>query len=104
DVDNLRRASDLLADAPCKVLDGDLLGVPDVEDLADGALFRRQLDERTDDIRDVGETARLRAVAEDGHRHAFERLSRERRDHHAVAARLTGPDGVEEADDDDREI
>ena len=47
-----------------------------------------ELHQRADDVADVGEAARLRAVAEDGDRLAGERLPDERRDDHAVLAGL----------------
>ena len=57
-----------------------------------------------DDVGDVAEAARLRAVAVDGDRLARQALPHEVRDHHAVAAGLARPDGIEEARDDHRQL
>ena len=60
------------------------LAVADIEDLADGAGFVDQGYHGAHDIADVGEAARLRAVAEHGDRLAGEGLPHEGRDHHPI--------------------
>ena len=61
-------------------------------------------EQRADDVGDVLNAPRLRAVAEHRDRLAGERLPHEVRDHHAVLARLARADGVEEAHDDHRQL
>ena len=81
--------------------DGDLLAVADVEDLARPRAARPpSASSAPTTSRDVAEAARLRAVAVHGDRLARQRLPHEVRDHHAVAAGLARPHGVEEAHDD----
>src|SRR5690348_5537593 len=60
----LRQPADRLG----QLLDGDLLGRPDVEHFADRAGMVEELRQRADGVADVAEAARLRAVAEDRHR------------------------------------
>src|SRR6266568_3008824 len=92
-----------LLDAAGEIADGDLLAVADVEDLADGPGLVDQGYHSLHNVPDVGEAARLGAVAEHRDRLAGERLTDEVRHHHPVLTRLARTDGVEETDDDDGE-
>ena len=56
-----------------------------------------QRDERVHHVVDVGEAARLLAVAVDAQRLVAQRPAHEARHDHAVATRLARPDGVEQA-------
>src|ERR1044072_3870549 len=68
-----------------------------VVNLADGARVFSDSDERIHHVRNVRETARLRAVAKDRNVLACERLLNEVRNDHSVAPRLSGADCVEQA-------
>ena len=101
---DLGRAAGHRLDLGGEVPDRDLVAVADVEDLADRAGLVDQGYHSPHDVPDVGEAARLRAVAEDRDRLAGERLAHEVRNHHPVLAGLPGPDGIEEPHDDDGQL
>ena len=84
--------------------DRHFLARPDVEDLADRPGMIHQRHQGSDDVADVGEAARLVAVAVDRDRPAGERLLDERRHDHAVLPGLARSDGVEQPDDHRREL
>ena len=75
----------------------ELLRVADVDGQVLAAL--RERDQAADEVVDVAEAPRLRAVAEDGQRLLLERLAHERRDRAAVVRPHAAPVGVEDADD-----
>ena len=91
-------------DAFREIANGHFLWIADVEHLPDRPRLHHQLEQRADDVADIGEAARLIAVAEDGDRLARQRLAHEGRQHHPVARGLPRPDGVEEPDDDDGQL
>ena len=102
--DDLGAAAGQRLDAFGELADRDLGAVADVEDLADGARLVDQGYHSAHDVPDVGEAARLGAVAEHGDRLAGQRLPHEGRDHHPVLAGLPRPDRVEQPDDDHRQL
>src|SRR5205085_2510824 len=82
----------------------DLLVRADVEDLAHGLVPLHQVNQSADDITHEAEAARLLARAEDRDGPARQRLLDEGWDDHAVLPGLSGADGVEESDDDRRQL
>src|SRR5262249_61379723 len=78
--------------------------IPDVDHLSDRFGLVDQLQQRADDVGDVRERARLRAVAEHRDRFARQRLPYEIGNYHSVLAGLPRPDGIEETHDDHREL
>ena len=82
----------------------DLFGVADVHDFADGFRSVEQAQQGFDGVAHVAEAARLFSVAVNLDGRIVESGFDEIGKHHAVAAGLARPDGVEEADDDDGEM
>jgi hypothetical protein len=75
-----------------------------VVDLAHRIRMIDQLHQRANDILHEAETPRLGAVAVHGDRLVRQCLPDERGNHHAVVARLSWSDRIEEPDDRDREV
>src|SRR5215217_499840 len=76
----------------------------DVEDLPNRVRVIHQLDERANHVADVTKTAALFSIAINRDRTARNRLLHERRNDHAVLARLSRPDCVEETYDNGRKL
>ena len=87
-----------------ELADADFLVGANVVDLADGCGLIHDADQRADDVADIGEAARLRAVAVHGDRPAQERLLHEGRDDHAILPGLPRAHGVEEANHHGRQM
>src|SRR5215207_4275017 len=85
---DLGTGAGVLDDPAGQLDDRDLRGGADVEDAADRAGALHQSQDPADGVVDVGEAARLAAVAVDRERPTFERLADERRNDHPVAAGL----------------
>src|SRR4051794_9885245 len=99
DVANLGARARALDDAIGELLDSDLLGRADVEDVADRRVGLNEREQRAHGVVHVHEAAALRPVAVDREVVAGQRLLDEARQDHSVLARLARPDGVEEPDD-----
>src|SRR5207237_10795852 len=84
-------------DRPRDLFDRHLLRVADVDGIVGVRLHQAQ--DAVDEIADVGEAARLRAVAEDRHVFTGQRLRRERGPRAAVAETDAPTLRVEDADD-----
>lgn len=87
-----------------EAFDGDFFGVTNVDDFADGAVGVHEADEAFDGVADIAEAARLLAIAIDANGIVVDGLFDEIGEDHAVAAGLTGADGIEKADDDNGEL
>jgi hypothetical protein len=83
-----------------QLLDRDLPRRADIEGPAHGPFRFGDGDDRLDRVIDVGEAARLGAVAVDRQVVALQGLRDEAGQDHAVGAELSRPDRVEEPDDD----
>src|SRR5262249_36573303 len=95
-----RQLFDLLGELPNR----DLVAVSDVEDLADRPGFVNQGYHSFYDVPDVGEAARLRAVAEYRDGLSCECLTHEVRNHHSVLASLPRSHSVKQPYDDDGQL
>ena len=70
-----------------------------VDDLADRSFGVEKADHRLDTVPNIAKASRLLARAINRNRFPVERLLHEVRKHHAIAACLTRPDGIEESGD-----
>ena len=101
---NGRGTARALLHSLCQCLDGDLLGVADIDDFADGTIRVHEADEAFDRIPHIAEAARLLAAAIDADGGVVESGLDEIGEHHSVAAGLPGAHGIEQASHDDREF
>ena len=99
---NGRVAADVVSHLERKVSDADLVVVSDIEDLTHRPWFRNQSEECRHNVSNPREASSLRPVAMDRQGLTLERLSDERREHHAVSMALTRANRVEQPNDDDR--
>src|SRR5713226_1507155 len=91
-------------DPASEILDGDFLGVADVNDFTDGTLRIHEADETLDGVADVAEAAGLLAGAIDADGGVIQGGLDEIGEDHSVAAGLARSDGIEQANDDDGEL
>src|SRR5919197_314139 len=96
-VDDLARRAGHAEDRLRELVERELARVPDVDGQVLSALGEQ--DEPANQVVDVAEAPRLRALAEDGDRLALERLPHERRDGAPVVRAHTRSVGVEDPDD-----
>src|SRR5882762_4770568 len=82
-------------------LDGDFLGVADVDDLADGTLQIHKADQTFNCVTHIAEAARLLPGAVDADGGVVQGGLDEIGEHHSVATGLPGTNGIEQAGHDD---
>src|SRR5882762_14250 len=82
-------------------LDGDFLGVADIDDLADGTLQIHKADQTFNGVTHIAETARLLPGAVDADGGVVQGGLDEIGEHHSVATGLPGTNGIEQAGHDD---
>src|SRR6266513_439953 len=85
-------------------LDGNFLGVADVDDLADGALRVHEADESFDGVAHIAEAARLLSGAVDADGGVVQGRLDEIGEHHSVASGLPGTNGIEQTGHDDGQL
>src|SRR5258708_15934006 len=84
-------------------LDGDLLGVADVDDFADGMMGVHEADETFDGVAHIAEAAGLLSAAVDADGGVVQGGLDEIGEDHSIAASFAGANGVEQTDRNDRE-
>src|SRR5258707_66582 len=101
---NGRGTAGTLLHSLCQCLDGDFLGVADVDDFADGALRVHEADESFDSVADIAEAPRLLSGAVDADGGVVQGGLDEIGEDHSVASRLPGTNGIEQANHDDGQL
>src|SRR5262249_18131881 len=87
-MNNLRLRTRHFSDLPSEITDADLLGVAEIEYFTVRAVSFHQRNECANDVTHVTKAAALLSISVDGNRLTSERLANERRNDHAVVARL----------------
>src|SRR5882762_2413064 len=85
----------------CQCLNGDFLGVADVDDLADGMLQIHKADQTFNSVTHIAEAARLLSGAVDADGGVVQGGLDEIGEDHSVASGLPGTNGIEQAGHDD---
>src|SRR6266550_6184658 len=98
---NGRSTASALLHSLGQCLDGDFLGVADVNDFADGALRVHEADESFDGVAHIAEAARLLPGAVDADCSVVQGGLDEVGEHHSVATGLPGTNGIEQTGHDD---